>query len=370
MAVRSTFAELSLFAGYAGHALALKLLFGRRHRTVGYVERDAFASSLISARFQDGSLDPAPVWDMVESFNGGSYRGRVDLVTASPPCQPFSCAGKQRGNEDGRAFGEGGGPLAHMLRIIAEVEPPVCFFENAPQWVTGGHFEPVGRELHRMGYRIEKPLFFAAEDVGATHRRTRVFILAYTPDDGYDRLRQAWGRRPRPEDECGELGHSDGLRRPEQAGRFEKSGMGDSGAGSKLGDAQHGGLRPGNSSIGRKKGNSVGRADTAVADGDGEGLEERLGFGCHHGEKQQAVERTRLPLFPPAFEGQEEIWMEVLGRCPALKPAFRRVADGSAVWVDRSFDLYWANRIRACGNGLLPVGAAYAFATLAARIVT
>jgi DNA (cytosine-5)-methyltransferase 1 len=50
----------------------------------------------------DQALDPAPVWDELESFDGRAWRGRVDLGCAGFPCQPFSVTGRGGGVDDER----------------------------------------------------------------------------------------------------------------------------------------------------------------------------------------------------------------------------------------------------------------------------
>jgi len=44
-----------------GFELAVEHLGGRA-RTVGYVERDAYAAACLLARMEDEALEPAPIW--------------------------------------------------------------------------------------------------------------------------------------------------------------------------------------------------------------------------------------------------------------------------------------------------------------------
>jgi hypothetical protein len=110
-------AGLALCAGVGGLDLGLRLALGRAYRTVGYVDREAFAAAVLVARMADKALDPAPVWDDIETFDGTAWRGRVDLVSAGFPCQPFSAAGQGRGIDDERWL------WPHLARIIAEAGP-------------------------------------------------------------------------------------------------------------------------------------------------------------------------------------------------------------------------------------------------------
>ena len=115
------------------------------------------------------------VWDDVGTFDGRPWRGAVDIVTAGYPCQPFSVAGKRRGADDPRHL------WPHVARIIGEIEPPFVFLENVAHHLRLG-FPEVAAGLVGMGYRLAAGLFTAAE-VGAPHKRERLFILAIREGD-------------------------------------------------------------------------------------------------------------------------------------------------------------------------------------------
>ena len=165
---------LSLCSGAGGIDLGLTLAMPG-YRTVGHVERETYAAALLVARMEDASLDQAVVWDDVGTFDGRSWRGAVDIVTAGYPCQPFSVAGKRQGAADPRHL------WPHVARIIGEVEPPFVFLENVAHHLRLG-FPEVASGLVGMGYRLAAGLFTAAE-VGAPHKRERLFILAIREGD-------------------------------------------------------------------------------------------------------------------------------------------------------------------------------------------
>lgn len=76
----------------------------------------------------------------------------------------------------------------HLWPYIAEgirtIRPVGCFFENVSGHLTLG-YETVRGELQDMGYRVEEGIF-TAEEVGAPHRRERLFILALLGDPKSD----------------------------------------------------------------------------------------------------------------------------------------------------------------------------------------
>jgi DNA (cytosine-5)-methyltransferase 1 len=165
---------LSLCSGAGGLDLGLAIAIPG-YRAVGHVERETFAAATLVARMEDAALDPAPVWDDVATFDGRPWRGAVDIVTAGYPCQPFSVAGKRRGADDPRHL------WPHVARIVGETEPPFVFLENVAHHLRLG-FPEVAGGLVGMGYRLAAGLFTAAE-VGAPHKRERLFILAHRERD-------------------------------------------------------------------------------------------------------------------------------------------------------------------------------------------
>lgn len=179
--------ELALFAGYGGFPLALRGVRG--HRTVCYVERDAYAAATLVARMDEARLDQAPVWSDVCTFDGRPWRGRVDVITAGFPCQPFSLAGKQLGTDDDRWL------WPDIARIVGDVEPRYVFLENVPGVVRAGLAEVLG-DLARLGFDAEWGLLSAAA-VGAPHRRERFWLLAHAgpADSGADVADTAGERR-------------------------------------------------------------------------------------------------------------------------------------------------------------------------------
>lgn len=177
------FNGLALCAGYGGFELALKLLLGERYRTVCYVEKDARAASTLVARMGDKTLDAAPIWDCVETFDGKAWRGAVDIITAGFPCQPWTHAGKRLGTEDERWI------WPAIRTAIADVDPGWVILENVTGLLDGG-IEHVLRDLANIGFNAEWGVFSAARS-GAPHIRKRVVILAYA---NRKRLTTRWGR--------------------------------------------------------------------------------------------------------------------------------------------------------------------------------
>ena len=123
------------------------------------------------ARMEAKALHAAPIWCAdVKEFGGSPWNGCVDILTAGYPCQPFSASGKRRGQRDPRHL------RPSIREAIAGIEPGIVYLENVAGHLSLG-FETVVAELEGMGYATTAGLFSSAE-VGASHRRERLFFLA------------------------------------------------------------------------------------------------------------------------------------------------------------------------------------------------
>jgi DNA (cytosine-5)-methyltransferase 1 len=175
--------ELALFAGAGGGILGGHLL---GWRTVCAVERERYAADVLVARQNDGSLPPFPVWDDVCTFDGRPWRGAVGVVSGGFPCQDISLAGNGAGIDGARS-----GLWGHMARIVGEVRPRFAFVENSPALTTRGLGRVLG-DLAELGFDAEWCVL-GADDVGAHHRRKRIWILAHASSDAMD-VKQGRGR--------------------------------------------------------------------------------------------------------------------------------------------------------------------------------
>ena len=165
--------ELSLFTGSGGGILGSKLL---GWHTIGYVEYEKYCQEIIKQRIADGILDAAPIFGDIRRFIGEgyteSYRGLVDIVTGGFPCQPFSVAGKGLGENDPRNM------WPATIQCIRIIRPQLVFLENVPGILTFGYMGRIFGDLAESGYSFRWTCL-GADDVGANHRRKRLWILAH-----------------------------------------------------------------------------------------------------------------------------------------------------------------------------------------------
>lgn len=110
---------------------------------------------------------------------------RPDLLVGGPPCQPWSSAGHQKGLRDPR-----GQLIAHMLRLIGELQPRFVLFENVRGLVTavgparqpGEVLRSIQEDLAAMDYASRIATLNAA-DYGAAQRRVRLLLIATRDHD-------------------------------------------------------------------------------------------------------------------------------------------------------------------------------------------
>lgn len=322
---------ISLYAGGGGLDLGFKLA-NPDARAVCYVEREAHSIALLVDHMQSGQLDDAPLWSDSGTFDGKPWRSKVDFLIGGFPCQPFSVSGKQKRFEDDRWL------WPDIAGIIREVQPIGLFLENVPPLISGGGLAEVLRDLAELGFDAEWDLF-RASDVGASHRRERVFILAHRSSERLGEARQHIERPPeRPAGEIGTLGDSDhtglqGWRRYGERGNELPAwppGPADNDAWSRI---------------------LFDRQDLAPAVGDSSGDHEQR-------DRKPGTERaTRNNRSAPSRRRGSEIY-----RSQETKPEVRGMVNGLAPGLAR------ADRLRILGNGVVPQQAALAFEHLATRM--
>lgn len=193
----------SFFSGYGGLEMGIRLALGGECRTIVFVEREAFAVANLVAKIEEGLLDAAPIHTDVTTFPYGKFRGLVDIACGGVPCQPHSVAGKRNGGSDERFL------FDVFFDGLEEMQPGQIFIENVEGLLTSKMpdgslcFRYIIERLEKMDYSVKAGLFTAAE-VGAPHRRKRVFILAHSR-----RFRPEIGQVPSAGViESGELAHS------------------------------------------------------------------------------------------------------------------------------------------------------------------
>lgn len=160
-------------------ALDLGLEYGLHARTLFQVEADAYCRRVLARHWDSGTER----FDDVRSVDGSTL-APVDVLCAGFPCQPASVAGKRKAQEDPRWL------WPEVARIVGELRPKVCIFENVLGLRTAG-MRDVLRDLAALGFDAEWS-DISAWEVGAPHVRRRIFIVATDPKRVQLREQPGW----------------------------------------------------------------------------------------------------------------------------------------------------------------------------------
>jgi len=158
---------LDLFSGIGGFALAAEWTWGDELDIVGFCEIEKYAQKVLQKNFPG-----VPIHEDITKLNGKDFKN-IDIITGGFPCQDISIAGKGEGIEGSRS-----GLWTEMCRIISEVRPRYAIIENVPMLIHRG-LERVLCDLTEIGYDCEWQII-GADEVGAWHRRKRIWIVAYS----------------------------------------------------------------------------------------------------------------------------------------------------------------------------------------------
>ena len=376
--VKNTENVISLYSGGGGLDIGFRLAVPNA-RTVCYVEREISSVSVLVNGIEKGILDDAPIWTNSTTFDGSPWIGKVDWIIGGFPCQPWSVAGKREGKEDERWLWD------DIKQIAMSVQPTGFFLENVSGLITGHGIDSILGDLSEMGFDAEWGSVKAG-DIGAPHRRERVFILAARR--GTDcRFNDILGNTESYGHE-----HSKGTDRREECESLNGNkvrNISSSTDNSKLDDTKHDGWdateeqrNDGQTVSGSKK-----REDSAIeskgTDNTRVTLEnsssERLqGIGAESQDRgniglsnRTQVTRSELGIFPPAPNSEE--WESILREHPRLSPALEKSSfepDVRGMVNGMAPGLHRADRLRILGNGVVPIQAAYALTVLARRFQT
>ncbi|MFX1705078.1 DNA cytosine methyltransferase [Chitinophaga sp. CC14] len=197
----------SLFTGIGGFDLAAAWA---GWENIFQVEIDPFCRKILARHFPNVKR-----YNDVKTFNAESYANTINVLSAGFPCQPFSVAGKRKGQTDDRFL------WPATMRIISNILPQWIVLENvtgllsileseslnemevktAELYSQDPSFQPektvlrlqrriIGRiisDIRAAGYLLPvlsdgTPVIVCipAIAVGAVHRRDRIWIIAHS----------------------------------------------------------------------------------------------------------------------------------------------------------------------------------------------
>ncbi len=161
---------LDTFAGIGGFSYAATKLVGG-YRTTQFIEIDPFCQKILKKHFPF-----TPIHDDIRTFT--AIPGQYDVICGGFPCQSISVAGNRAGiTEESRS-----GIFYELMRVIRMVRPRFVVLENVAAILNNG-LDIVLGELSQAGYDAEWSVI-SASSLGACHRRSRWWCVAYTNDYG------------------------------------------------------------------------------------------------------------------------------------------------------------------------------------------
>ena len=169
---------LDLFSGIGGFSLGLDST--GYFETVAFCEIEEFPCKVLNKHWPN-----VPIYNDVRELSyeklqadGLISGGRgIDVICGGYPCQPFSVAGLQKGEEDPRHL------WPEYFRLVRELRPSYVIGEN-----VGGHIrlglDSVLEDLDSENYTV-RCFSVEAASLGAPHRRERIFWIAENMADSY-----------------------------------------------------------------------------------------------------------------------------------------------------------------------------------------
>lgn len=162
----------SLFSGIGGLELGLETALrdgGHDVRVAWQCEADEWCRGVLAQHWPD-----AKRYNDIRDLRDPE---RVDVLCGGFPCQDLSYAGKGAG-----LAGERSGLWREYARLVRKLRPRVVVVENVAALLARGVGDVLG-DLAESGYDALWTCV-RASDVGAPHRRDRLFLVAWLADSG------------------------------------------------------------------------------------------------------------------------------------------------------------------------------------------
>ncbi len=164
---------LDTFAGIGGFSYAAEKIIGG-FETTQFIEIEPYCQKVLKKHWPD-----VPIHDDIKTFTARPFQ--FDVITGGFPCQDISVAGLQKGiTKQSRS-----GLFYELIRVIRLVRPKFIVLENVAAILNNG-LDIVLGELSEAGYDAEWSII-SASSLGACHRRSRWWLVAYPNNNGHQR---------------------------------------------------------------------------------------------------------------------------------------------------------------------------------------
>ena len=165
---------LDLFSGIGGFSYAAEHLVGG-FQTIAFCDSDEPCRKVLRKHWPK-----TPIFTDVCSLQAKDIQplcpNGLSLITAGFPCQDLSVAGKQAGYDGERSV-----LFYEIIRLARELRPDFLLLENVRNLLShqnGETFQETLFQIAKAGYDAEWAVI-PASDVGACHKRERIWIVAY-----------------------------------------------------------------------------------------------------------------------------------------------------------------------------------------------
>ena len=190
--------HLDLFSGIGGFSLGLEATGG--FETKAFCDIEKYPRQVLQKHWPH-----VKQYEDIKELNYERLKAdgidSIDIITGGYPCQPFSIAGRQKGEQDPRHL------WPEYFRLVKELRPTWVIGENVSGHIKLG-LDTVIEDLESEDYSV-RPFSISASSIGANHQRERIWILAHS-------RRSQWPRA--------ELrGENENETRKENANQFERS---------------------------------------------------------------------------------------------------------------------------------------------------
>ena len=190
--------HLDLFSGIGGFSLGLEATGG--FETKAFCDIEKYPRQVLQKHWPH-----VKQYEDIKELNYERLKAdgidSIDIITGGYPCQPFSIAGRQKGEQDPRHL------WPEYFRLVKELRPTWVIGENVSGHIKLG-LDTVIEDLESEDYAV-RPFSISASSIGANHQRERIWILAHS-------RRSQW---PRAE----QRGENENETRKENANQFERS---------------------------------------------------------------------------------------------------------------------------------------------------
>ena len=194
MKIKNKLKHLDLFSGIGGFSLGLEATGG--FETVAFCEIENFPRQVLQKH-----------WPHVKQYNDIKELtydklkedgiGLIDIITGGYPCQPFSQAGRKKGEQDPRHL------WPEYFRLVKECRPTWVIGENVSGHLKLG-LDSVLADLEGEGYAV-RTFSISAASIGANHKRERVWIVAHSErNDNFNKEQRVDGKEKEIPRERGE----------------------------------------------------------------------------------------------------------------------------------------------------------------------